>query len=149
MNTKTKTKLNVKQCGLCGKKDKLIRTECCKNWICNDEDNYVLFSYAHNSCSRNHRRFTLCAHHNAEEHSGDWETCKICPGDFETEMYVYYGTNEYNFKKLKKSPKYKPTFCSICKKVISLSEDGYLISKGKYFCEKGEPVACELIECRE
>ena len=29
-------------------------TPCCNNWICDDEDQYVLFSYAHNSCYRNH-----------------------------------------------------------------------------------------------
>lgn len=139
MNTKIKSKLRVRQCGLCGKKVKLVKAECCNNWICDDEDSYVLFSYARNSCSRNHRRFTLCAHHNTEEHSGDWETCKICRGDFETEMYVYYGTNEYNFRKLKNPPKYKPTLCSSCKKIINLSEDGYLISKGKYFCEECKP----------
>src|ERR1039458_3867900 len=42
------------RCGLCGKKGKLTRTECCGQWICDDEDNYVVFSYARNSC---HRKF--------------------------------------------------------------------------------------------
>ena len=37
------------RCGLCGKRGGLIQTECCGQWICDDEDNYVLFSYARNS----------------------------------------------------------------------------------------------------
>ncbi len=31
---------------------------------------------------------------------------------FETEMYVYYGTNEYNFEVLENPPEYEPTFGS-------------------------------------
>ena len=46
-------------CGLCGKKTKLIQTECCGNWICDDADKYVMFSYARNSCYRNHDRYIL------------------------------------------------------------------------------------------
>ncbi len=39
------------RCGLCGKTKKLTKTECCDQWICDDEDKYVIFSYARNSCS--------------------------------------------------------------------------------------------------
>jgi len=53
----------ARSCGLCGKSEKLTRTECCGAWICDDEDKYVLFSYAYNSCYRNHSRYTLCASH--------------------------------------------------------------------------------------
>ncbi len=122
------------KCGLCGKTTKLTKTECCDQWICDDEDKYVLFSYARNSCYRNHRRFTLCGYHYAEDHAGDWKDCPECRDDFETEMYVYYGTNEYNFEKLENPPDYEPTRCSKCDKVISLSEDGYSQKGGKYFC---------------
>src|SRR5256885_12163882 len=66
------------RCGLCGKRKKLTRAECCGQWICDDEDNYVLFSYAHNSCSRNHRRYTLCGYHFNEQHHGTWQSCKKC-----------------------------------------------------------------------
>ena len=48
------------RCGLCGKTRKLTKTECCGQWICDDEEKYVIFSYARNSCSRNHQRYTLC-----------------------------------------------------------------------------------------
>jgi hypothetical protein len=126
-------------CGLCGKTRNLTKTECCGNWICDDEHKYVLFSYARNSCSRNHRRFTLCGSHHAEEHPGDWKNCDKCRRDFETEMYVWYGTNEYNFEKLPNPPSYKPTKCSKCGTVINLSEDAYSIRGGEhgreYWCE--------------
>lgn len=93
-----KTSKVKRECGLCGKTKKLTRTECCGQWICDDEDEYVMFSYARNSCYRNHRRYTLCADHHAEDHEGEWQTCDQCrKGFFETEMYVWYGTNEYNF----------------------------------------------------
>ena len=124
----------VSRCGLCGKTKNLTKTECCGQWICDDEDQYILFSYVRNSCYRNHRRYTLCGLHFAEKHPGEWKTCPECREDISTEMYVYYGTNEYNFEKLENPPKYKPTRCAKCRKVISLSEDGYLMKGGKYFC---------------
>jgi len=75
----------------------------------------TLFSFAHNSCYRNHQRYTLCGAHYAEGHAGRWQDCPHCRELFETEMYVYYGTNEYNFEKLAKPPKYDPTRCAGCK----------------------------------
>jgi len=124
----------IPKCGLCGKTKSLTKTDCCGQWICDDEHKYVMFSYARNSCSRNHRRYTLCSHHFEEEHPGDWKTCPKCRKDFEPEMYVYYGTNEYNFEKLENPPKFKPTRCAKCKKVISLGEGGYSIKGKLYFC---------------
>jgi hypothetical protein len=103
----------------------LVRTECCGQWICDDEDNYQLFSYARNSCHRNHRRYTLCGYHHAEGHEGDWKTCPECREGFQTEMYVYYGTNDYNFEKLETPPSFEPTHCDGCGAVIRLAEDGY------------------------
>lgn len=127
------------RCGLCGKTKNLTRTECCGQRICDDEHEYIMFSYARNSCSRNHRRYTLCAYHHTEEHTGDWKDCSECREDFETEMYVWYGTNEYNFEKLKNPPKYEPTRCAKCNRVISLGEDGYTMKGGAYFCERCIP----------
>jgi hypothetical protein len=124
------------RCGLCGKTKNLTKTECCGNWICDDEENYVMFSYARNSCSRNHRRYTLCASHHTEGHSGDWKDCPKCRKGIETEMYVWYGTNEYNFEKLPNPPDYKPTKCSDCGKVIVLGEEGYSVQGKKYWCER-------------
>ena len=120
---KLKKQRDVAKCGLCGKKGKLTRTECCGQWICDDGDEYVPFSYARNSCYRNHSSFTLCSHHYNEGH-------------FDTEMYVYYGTNEYNFEKLEDPPDYEPTRCSECGAAIVLSEGGYLRDKDGYKCGK-------------
>ena len=128
------------RCGLCGKARRLTRAECCGQWICDDEDTYVLFSYARNSCFRNHRRYTLCGYHSAEEHPGDWRECQQCRKGFETEMYVYYGTNEYNFVKLEHPPSYQPTLCKECGGVIHLAEGAYTMKGKGYYCERCSPL---------
>jgi hypothetical protein len=125
----------VARCGLCGKTKNLTKTECCGNWICDDEHTYRLFSYARNSCSRNHRRYTLCGYHFNEGHRGDWKDCQKCRDSFETEMYVYYGTNEYNFEKLPNPPQYEPTKCSECGKVIDLGHEGHSVLGNQYWCD--------------
>ncbi|MEA2054227.1 MAG: hypothetical protein U9O96_03795 [Candidatus Thermoplasmatota archaeon] len=135
-NRKTKSSKSRPRCGLCGKTGKLTKTECCDQWICDDADQYVLFSYARNSCYRNHDRYTLCSYHYHEGHPGDWKDCPKCREDFETEMYVWYGTNEYNFEKLENPPDYEPTRCSKCGKIIKLGEDGYTQKGNEYFCIK-------------
>lgn len=91
----------ARACELCGKRGNARQTDCCGRFICDDEENYVPLSYARNSCDRNHRRYTLCGFHFAEDHEGHWQGCQACRRQFETEMYVYYGTNEHNFEKLK------------------------------------------------
>lgn len=122
------------RCGLCGKRGRLIRTECCGQWICDDEHEYELFSYARNSCSRNHRRYTLCGVHHSEGHDGSWKDCQECKENIEPEMYVYYGTNEYNFEKLEDIPEYEPTKCLECGAVIVMSEGGFSKSMEGYSC---------------
>lgn len=120
-------------CGLRGKTTRLTRTECCGRSICDDESEYRMFSYARNSCARNHRRFTLCGFHHTEGHRGAWQECRSCR-TFETEMYVWYGTNEYNFEKLPDPPAYEPTLCSSCGVVIVLSRDEYSQLGARYTC---------------
>lgn len=125
------------RCGLCGSTDKpLRRTACCNHWVCDDEDQYVLFSFAHNSCARNHNRYTLCSYHHNEGHAGAWQDCEQCRASFETEIYVYYGTNEYNFETLPHPPAFEPTHCAGCGRVISLGHDGYMQSGKDYFCQR-------------
>jgi hypothetical protein len=51
-------------------------------------------------------------------------------------MYVYYGTNEYNFEVLENPPAYEPTKCRECGAVIVLGEGGYSHSKDGYRCGK-------------
>ncbi len=122
------------KCGLCGATKNLIKTECCGQWICDDEHEYVMFSYARNSCSRNHRRFTICGNHYAEGHSGHWKDCKKCRDALVTEMYVDYGTNEYNFEVLENPPAFEPTKCISCGAVIVLAEGGYSSGRDGYSC---------------
>lgn len=93
-----------------------------------------MFSYARNSCSRNHRRYTLCGYHSAAGHTGDWRECQECRKEFETEIYVYYGTNEYNFVKLENPPEYPATLCSTCGERLDLGEGGYSLRGGEYYC---------------
>jgi hypothetical protein len=123
-----------RQCGLCGSTKKLTRTECCGQWICDDEDQYELFSYARNSCHRNHRRFTLCGGHFEHGHDGKWQECPKCRELMETEMYAYFGTNEYNFETLPNPPAYEPTRCSKCNQVIKLGDGGYSRGRDGYVC---------------
>lgn len=127
------------RCGLCGKSERLARTECCGNWICDDEDEYVPFSHARNSCYRNHRRYTLCGYHHAEEHPGSWKSCSSCRGEFETELYVHFGTNEYNFEKLENPPAFEPTRCAACGATIHLGVDGYFLLGREYRCGRCGP----------
>jgi hypothetical protein len=129
------------KCGLCGKTKKLTKTECCGQWICNDSDQYVLFSYARNSCWRNHDHFTVCAYHHHEEHTGKWQTCKKCRHSFDTEDYVDMATNEYNFEKLDNPPSFKPTKCAECGRAIVRAKEGYtMVPKKGIVCEDCSPV---------
>ena len=142
MTNKIKEKVSkTKSCGLCGKNKRLMKTPCCDQWICDDVDTYVMFSYDTNSCYRNHDRYTLCSFHYHEGHKGNWKDCKKCIKEIaETEMYVWYGTNEFNFEKLENPPKFKPNICSHCKKVIDLGNEGYSFSSDGYTCMRCDPV---------
>jgi hypothetical protein len=131
---KSPAQATTRRCGLCGKTSHLTKTECCDHWICDDEKNYVIFSFARNSCSRNHQRYTLCGYHHIEGHSGDWRECQECRDAFATEIYVYYGTNEYNFVKLENPPAFEPTLCATCSTRLDLGEGGYSMRAGKYYC---------------
>jgi hypothetical protein len=96
-----------------------------------------MFSYARNSCHRNHSRYTLCGYHHNEDHAGDWRNCEECRQSFETEMYVWYGTNEFNFVKLENPPDYEPTRCTQCNRIIKLAEESYSTKGGgSYLCER-------------
>ena len=142
-STKKKSPRKAKterRCGLCGKSGKLTKTDCCGNWICDDEHTYRLFSYARNSCHRNHNRYTLCAYHYHEGHSGNWQDCQECRKEFQTEIYVYYGTNEYNFEVLQNPPAYEPTRCSKCSTLITLGDGGYSVKGDQYWCSACRPL---------
>lgn len=103
-----------KICELCESKTKrLTTTECCGRTICDDEADYVICSFAKNSCRRNHRRYTLCGNHYSDDHKGDWKTCEKCKHTTDKDHYIYYATNAYNFEKL--DIKNRPTMkCCAC-----------------------------------
>jgi hypothetical protein len=125
-----------RRCGLCGATTNLTKTECCGNWICDDELKYRLFSFARSSCHRNHRRYTLCGIHFEEGHPGHWKDCKRCRENFETELYLYYGTNKYNFEPLEETPAYEATHCSQCGRVIILGQGSYARTDIGFLCDR-------------
>ena len=125
---------SIPRCGLCGKTDRLTKTPCCDQWVCDDAADYVPFSYERNSCFRNHTRYTICGYHYNEDHSGHWKECKECREDIETELYVNFATNEYNFEKLENPPRYDPKRCHKCGKRVKLGENAYSVKGGKYYC---------------
>ncbi len=122
------------RCGLCGKSGKLTRTPCCGNWICDDADQYVPFSFSRESCFTNHSKYTICAFHHHEQHAGRWQDCAQCRANQPLELFVEYGTNEYNFEKLETPPSFEPTHCRRCGVPVRLAHDSYTMS--------GEDVVC-------
>ena len=65
MIAQAKKKADKPRCGLCGKTKNLTKTECCGNWICDDEHKYVMLSYARNSCYRKPLRCFVWVGHRA------------------------------------------------------------------------------------
>ena len=126
---------NKKACGLCGKRGKLMKTPCCNNWICDDVHEYKVFSYDTNSCYRNHDRYTLCAYHYNESHSGKWQDCKKCKKDLLIENYVDNGTNEFNFEKLQNAPKIEIK-CNNCGFQSDTLQDFAVQTSSGWFCTK-------------
>eukprot|EP01029_Cantina_marsupialis_P004276 TRINITY_DN1430_c0_g4_i1.p1 TRINITY_DN1430_c0_g4~~TRINITY_DN1430_c0_g4_i1.p1 ORF type:complete len:263 (-),score=43.21 TRINITY_DN1430_c0_g4_i1:210-998(-) len=85
-----------KACIICGSKRNLTLTECCGMPVCDNEDEYVMFSYSREFCIRNHSRYTLCGFHATEGHDGDWRECSKCFDDLRGEAISWYGTNGWN-----------------------------------------------------
>jgi hypothetical protein len=82
------------RCELCRKRAELLtKTPCCGRMVC-------IVSFSKRCCAVKHGRFTLCGAHNTEGHVGDWKICEVCPRTWPLEMYVWYGTNKWNFEKL-------------------------------------------------
>ncbi len=115
-------------CALCRKKENLVLTECCERWMCGE-------SKRGRSCCEKHVRYTLCAFHHNEGHEGGWKECKKCRESFETEIYVAFGTGNHNWEVLENPPRFEPTYCDGCGKVIKLGRDGYMVDGKKYFCD--------------
>ncbi len=80
------------------------------------------------------RRAGPHGHH--EGHGGAWQECQECRRAFKTEMYVWFGTNEYNFEILQNPPEFEPTICAGCGRIIHLGTEGYMRRPdGAHFCE--------------
>jgi hypothetical protein len=122
-------------CGLCGKTKDLTKTLCCDNWICDDTHKYVLFSYATNSCYRNHDRYTLCSYHHHESHPGTWKDCKKCKDEIQPENYLYFATNDFNFEKLANLPKIIIKCVNCGFKSNSMQDFSFQTSNG-WYCDK-------------
>lgn len=138
-----------RKCGLCGRNAReafvktgnhLTKTDCCDNWICDDEHLYVVGTYAKNSCLRNHTRYTLCNYHMTENHRGSWLECEKCKSEFDLIDYVDKGTNNYNFVKLKNAPKIeiKCASCGFIGDKVNAYFCGQTIRRGEklYYCTK-------------
>jgi hypothetical protein len=86
----TATGTTKPSCGLCGftgsRQVAIIKTECCNNWICDDQPNYELQSYKLNSCMRNHDRYSKCSLHHKDQHEGLFRECEICKKSAKIEM---------------------------------------------------------------
>jgi hypothetical protein len=83
----------------------------------------------------------LCALHWYEGHAGRWQDCLQCREQIdETEMYVHYGTNEYNFEILKDPPEFEPTRCTKCNAVNILADGGYSYGREGYRCGRCSPM---------
>ena len=122
----------TQRCGLCGKARQVIKTECCDNWVCFNAADLL----SRKSCLGRHSRYTLCSYHRNEGHRGSWTDCKRCRDAFETEIYVWYGTNEHNFEKLVNPPAFEPTLCTRCRKRINLGAGGYSTDDDGYACDE-------------
>lgn len=123
-----------KKCTLCNRSQYILKTQCCKNWICDDYEDYKTFSLKKKSCLVNHYRFTICGYHYNNSHSGHWQVCDKCQKSLETEIYVWYGTNQFNFEKLKIIPAYTSKKCIKCQRIIHLAVEPYTVLEGKYTC---------------
>ncbi|AIK96595.1 hypothetical protein ID47_07460 [Candidatus Paracaedibacter acanthamoebae] len=122
-------------CGLCGETGNLTKTPCCNDWICDDADKYVLFSYKTSSCYRNHDRYTLCSYHHKEDHSGKWQDCAECKNDFQLENYVDFATNDFNFEKLANLPKVTIK-CVNCGFESNSMQDFSFQTSNSFYCNK-------------
>ena len=105
MATTSKPKSEKPRAASCSKTGKLRKTQCCGNWVCDDHDKYVPFSYAQKQLQPGIMTTIPSAGiitMKGMEATG--KTARNAATYFETEMYVWYGTNDYNFEKLETRP---------------------------------------------
>jgi hypothetical protein len=115
--------------------------ECCGRVVCDDVHTYRVNTFAHNSCYRNHSRYTACATHFNEGHSPavNWKDCINCrDGTTRAENYVWYGTSRFNFPNdvLPNPPSFDPTYRAKCSEVIVMNVDSHTrhVTRGYALC---------------
>lgn len=127
-------------CGLCHRTSddiSMTRTRCCKNYVCDSEGQYVMFSYSRDLCPRSHGRYTLCGHHAVEcDEDLDWRVCPSCLSEsFSGHVgdRLWRGLNQFNFCPLLEESVPKHSLCdtcSACNKLFISGEEGCSIGGG-------------------
>eukprot|EP01029_Cantina_marsupialis_P004273 TRINITY_DN1430_c0_g2_i4.p1 TRINITY_DN1430_c0_g2~~TRINITY_DN1430_c0_g2_i4.p1 ORF type:complete len:252 (-),score=47.48 TRINITY_DN1430_c0_g2_i4:595-1350(-) len=129
-----------KVCVICGSKRNLTLTGCCGVPVCNNEDEYEMFSRSRDFCIRNHSRYTLCGYHYGEDHDGDWRECAKCIEEHGCGKAIsWYGTNGWNCtpmleKDIKKDDMLTEK-CVGCEKRIMTGWEAHSPSVGGVSCQ--------------
>jgi len=125
----------IDTCKLCSKgwnEVRLRRTSCCKQVVCDNEDEYQMFSYSRKFCNRSHNRYTLCGYHGHDQEckkNKDWRLCAECvKSDIPASVAdkLWRGLNSYNIYPMLSQDVPKHSLCETCckchKKFISGAE---------------------------
>ena len=124
-----------------------MRTDCCNRTICDSSHTAGAgVSNILDICSRNHREYTLCGLHKKEchEESRDWRDCSKCKQHFKfPEMFVGYGTSQYNFElDWLDPPTFEPTHCSQCGELLKLNINMCIVkADGTAICQKHQQLS--------
>lgn len=117
-------------CGLCGQNSQQITmTECCNNPICDNED-------VRHSCFFNHFRYTLCAYHMKESHTGRYKDCERCIADFSQPYDDDYKMYYFKTEPEKKGIKLTCSNCGFKSENSLLFSDKKSIRSTKRYCVK-------------
>lgn len=143
-------------CGICGERNNLVRTSCCGNILCDNQEEYVLFSYSRKFCVRSHDRYTMCSFHKSEGHrSEDWRQCNQCKEQLTSETdkegrpaRVWHSTNGYNFTPMLESDYRKGSMitagCGECGNRVATGFEGYsMVPKDRRDGRKVSVLTCQ------
>ncbi|GAM25053.1 hypothetical protein SAMD00019534_082280 [Acytostelium subglobosum LB1] len=137
----------VKKCGLCNREPgpdrPLKKTPCCKNWVCDNEHQYVMMSNSRQFCARSHNRYTSCGcpeatGHKHDNKKNDWRACKECRSGGQDN---WYNCNGYNFSPMFDAPYGRMSKdCVDCGAAFFPAYETYstkdIIGQRRYVCEK-------------
>jgi len=136
-------KLSCFICGAGGSEVKLGRTDCCNLPVCDNEEEYQMFSYSRDFCKRSHSRYTSCGFHHNNRHAGDWRECTKCDDELPQDtsgVRSWYSTNGFNvtpaLERCLTQGSYLTKPCSGCKGRIMPGHDGEIFAYGKTYCAR-------------